>query len=156
MGVNDQMTVAVPSASTLIRHGLITTAATMSVGILTAPLAVSYWNKVGLAVLAGFALSILAAIWLVLVAQWMLARKGHQVAGAMVNMLIRLFLPMSVCLAVVVLAGDGPTKNAVFLCVPMYVTMLAVDTFQAIAAIPKTSRKGRVSPTQAVSCSGLK
>src|SRR3989304_113456 len=101
MGVNDQMTVAVPSASTLIRRGLITTAATMSVGILTAPLAVSYWNKVGLAVLAGFALSILAAIWLVLVAQWMLARKGHQIAGAMVNMLIRLFLPMSVCLAVV-------------------------------------------------------
>jgi hypothetical protein len=150
------MNVDITSTSHPIRRGLITTAAAMSVGLLTAPLANWYWQSTGLIVLAVFALCMLAAIWIVLAVEWRLARMGHQVASTMAGMLVRLVLPMSVCLAIVLMADDAATKNSVLLCVPMYVTMLAVDTFLAISAIPKSPCHLDRSPIQVASCSGVK
>ena len=104
------------------------TAALLAASVLLAPIAYWRYGSAGLGLLAVFGCVVVAPYWL---ANWVEARfadRGRAVAGLLAATAMRMFVPLFVALLVVVLDGRLAPVESVLLMVPLYLSVLSVDT----------------------------
>lgn len=125
------------SLTAAIRKALPVTAAVWGAGVLMLP--ITYWRHglTGVGVAAASALVITTAAWLGIWVERSLSAGGHTLAGLLAPSAVRMILPLAFALIIVTWGRAYVPPQVVLYIVPLYLTMLVVET-----AIALQLRKG--------------
>lgn len=118
-------------------------AALLATSILLAPIAYWRYGLAGLGLLAVYGFVVAAPYW---PASWIesrLDRSGRTVGGLLAATGIRMFVPLVAALLVVVMDGRLAPAESVLLLVPLYLSVLCLDT---VGHVQHRSSDGPLSP----------